>query len=197
MKTKEIVRDQISAFADGELADQHVDATLAALRQAEGRADWEIYHQIGDVLRSEDMAVSLSPGFAASMAARLDAEPTIVAPAVAHARNEERNADAASSSKKRWTLPSIVGAAAVAAVAFITTPQLMVAMKSEPVIGDAVRVVAAPEPAEQAAVVAASVPEGVVLRDPRIDDYLLAHQRFSPSVYSTAQYARSATFSNK
>jgi sigma-E factor negative regulatory protein RseA len=36
--------------------------------------------------------------------------------------------------------------------------------------------------------------DGEVLRDPRIDDYLLAHQRFSPSVYSTAQYARSATF---
>jgi sigma-E factor negative regulatory protein RseA len=34
------------------------------------------------------------------------------------------------------------------------------------------------------------------LRDPGIDDYLLAHQRFSPSVYSTAQYARSATFVN-
>jgi sigma-E factor negative regulatory protein RseA len=33
-----------------------------------------------------------------------------------------------------------------------------------------------------------------MLRDPDIDDYLLAHQRFSPSVYSTAQYARSATF---
>jgi sigma-E factor negative regulatory protein RseA len=44
------------------------------------------------------------------------------------------------------------------------------------------------------AVVSANAPEGVVLRDPRIDEYLLAHQRFSPSVYSTAQYARSATF---
>jgi sigma-E factor negative regulatory protein RseA len=33
-----------------------------------------------------------------------------------------------------------------------------------------------------------------VLRDPRIDEYLLAHQRFSPSMFSTAQYARSATF---
>lgn len=36
--------------------------------------------------------------------------------------------------------------------------------------------------------------EVVMLRDPEIDQYLLAHQRFSPSLYSTAQYARSATF---
>jgi sigma-E factor negative regulatory protein RseA len=36
--------------------------------------------------------------------------------------------------------------------------------------------------------------DGEVLRDPQIDEYLLAHQRFSPSVYSTAQYARSASF---
>ncbi len=39
--------------------------------------------------------------------------------------------------------------------------------------------------------------ELVYLRDPLIDQYLLAHQRFSPSVYSTAQYARSAAFANE
>lgn len=39
--------------------------------------------------------------------------------------------------------------------------------------------------------------EVVYLRDPLIDQYLLAHQRFSPSVYSTAQYARSAAFANE
>ncbi len=39
--------------------------------------------------------------------------------------------------------------------------------------------------------------EMVYLRDPLIDQYLLAHQRFSPSVYSTAQYARSAAFANE
>jgi sigma-E factor negative regulatory protein RseA len=38
--------------------------------------------------------------------------------------------------------------------------------------------------------------EAVVLRDPGLDEYLLAHQRFSPSVYSTAQFARSSTFAN-
>jgi sigma-E factor negative regulatory protein RseA len=38
---------------------------------------------------------------------------------------------------------------------------------------------------------------GQVLRAQGIDEYLMAHQRFSPSVYSSAQYARSATFANE
>jgi sigma-E factor negative regulatory protein RseA len=48
--------------------------------------------------------------------------------------------------------------------------------------------------AGQFATVPSTAAGEVVLRDPRIDDYLLAHQRFSPSMYSTAQFARSATF---
>jgi sigma-E factor negative regulatory protein RseA len=67
----------------------------------------------------------------------------------------------------------------------------MVATKSAPSGSGAPAVASADA---RIAVVSANAPEGVVLRDPRIDEYLLAHQRFSPSVYSTAQYARSATF---
>lgn len=198
MNTKEMTREQISAFADSELACQHVDMALAVLRQSEGRADWEIYHQIGDVLRSDDMALALSPGFAARMAARLEAEPTIVAPVIP-TQSQEQTVAAATVKRttKRWAMPSMVAATAMAALAFITTPQLMVAMKSEPATGELTQVATSAPIPEESAVVAASIPEGVVLRDPRIDDYLLAHQRFSPSVYSTAQYARSATFSNK
>jgi len=201
MNTKEMTREQISALADGELADQYVDMTLTALRQEKGRADWDIYHQIGDVLRSDDMAVSLSPDFAARMAARLDAEPAIIAAPEKIVRdhvNIARQAQgmpktAASSQAKRWALPSAAAAAAMAAVAFVATPQMMVAMKGETTVAPATTLTAV-SGAEQGPVVATSAPEGVVLRDPRIDDYLMAHQRVSPSVYSTAQFARSATF---
>jgi sigma-E factor negative regulatory protein RseA len=195
MNTKDMAREQISALADGELPEQHVNMVLGTLRQIENKADWEIYHQIGDVLRSDDMAVLLSAGFASRMAARLDAEPAIVAPAVADWTAEQ--AAEAMRPAKRWAMPSMVAAAAVAAVAFITTPQLMVAMKSEPAIVEAAKLASVGPAADQAATVATSGSDGVILRDPGIDDYLLAHQRFSPSVYSTAQYARSATFSNK
>ncbi|HZW12760.1 MAG TPA: sigma-E factor negative regulatory protein [Noviherbaspirillum sp.] len=197
MKTKEMAREDISALADGELAGHHVEMAFAALRQKEGRADWDVYHQIGDVLRSDDMAVTLSPGFAERMAARLDAEPAIVAPAMAQPVMPVSKDVSRSHQVKRWAMPGMAAAAAMAAVAFIATPQLMVAMngantEASSLALSAERVI--PSHAEQSAVVAASIPEGVVLRDPRIDEYLLAHQRFSPSVYSTAQYARSATF---
>ena len=73
-------------------------------------------------------------------------------------------------------------AAAVAVAAFLTVPQMMTS--NAPVVTAA----AAPE------TITVASKDGEVLRDPRIDDYLLAHQRFSPSVYSSAQYARAATF---
>lgn len=193
MRTNEISREQISALADGELGDEHIDMAFAKLRHDEVRADWELYHQIGDVLRSDDMAVTLSPGFAARMAARLDAEPAILAPAgqaAGQAVREERR------SLRRWAAPSIAAAAAMATIAFVTTPQLMVALKEAPRIEGASTSIATASPAIEsgAASIVTPASDTVILRDPRIDDYLLAHQRFSPSVYSTAQYARSATF---
>jgi len=189
MTTKETTREQISALADGELQEQQLDMVLGALRQSEQHADWEIYHQIGDVLRSDEMAVTLSPGFAARMAARLEAEPPILTPGCA----DDSLSSFAKHSLKRWAMPSAAAAAAMAAMAFVATPQLMVAMKTEPATKASVAI--ASSSGELASVVMTSASDGgVVLRDPRIDDYLLAHQRFSPSVYSTAQYARTATF---
>lgn len=193
MNTNETTRGQISALADGELAEQQLDAALAALRDGDARADWDLYHRIGDMLRSDDMAADLSPGFSARLAARLDAEPPIVAQAVIAATAEAQAAGA--SGARKWALPSMVAAAAMATVAFITTPQLMVALKGgSPATSEPVRLAAE---SEHSGMMTASAPEGVVLRDPRIDDYLMAHQRLSPTVYSTTQFARSAAFSSE
>jgi sigma-E factor negative regulatory protein RseA len=215
MNTKEMAREQISALADGELAEQHMQTALTALRHQEARADWEIYHQIGDVLRSDDMAVTMSPQFTASLFERLESEPTIIAPPDTPFPQENVLAPNVSRSRasigptppflRRWAVPGMI-AAAVATVAFVATPQLMVAMKSgaplqgsEPAIASAeqiqpLKTSGATLASGQVDAVTATMPDGVVLRDPRIDDYLLAHQRFSPSMYSTAQFARSATF---
>lgn len=195
MRTNEITREQISALIDGELLSQQVDSALAALRQSEARADWEIYHQIGDVLRSDDMAVTLSAGFAARMTARLDTEPAIVAPVATIAVGRTDADPSTKHAAKRWAVPSMVAAAAMTTVAFITTPQLMVALKDES-MAKPTAIGVAPEAIERGVVLVKSASDGEVLRDPRIDDYLLAHQRFSPSVYSTAQYARPATFAS-
>lgn len=214
MNTKNMTQEQISAFSDGE-ADNQLDMVLEALRERDGQATWDVYHHIGDVLRSDEMAFAMRPDFAARMAARLEAEPTVIAPAVRQAlvRRQAITSDEAAVSvhplsSRHLTRFAMAGAAAaVAAIALVTAPQMMVALnggasgpgkplnvatvtKSAP-LNPAI-IVAAPSE-----VVAVNLREGVVLRDPRIDDYLLAHQRFSPSVYSTAQYARSAAFSTE
>jgi sigma-E factor negative regulatory protein RseA len=198
MNTKDITQEQISALADGELSNAYVDMALAALRQADGRDAWDVYHQIGDIMRSDDMALTMSADFSARMAARLDAEPAIIAAPLAVTLQPSEQIAVGGGQPvrvgvigvrrtiKRFALPGMA-AAAVAAAAFIITPQTVV------VSGPA---------AQQLALASASAVSddhvvthaGEVLRDSRMDEYLTAHQRFSPSLYSAAQYARPATF---
>lgn len=208
MNTKERTQEQLSALIDGELCDSQIEIALAALRSSEGRADWEMYHQIGDAMRSDDMAFALSPDFSTRMAARLAAEPAIIAPAasvreVQPAPRIAAAGGAAIGKFKRLAMPGMA-AAAVATAVFVTTPHLLVAKKeTATTAGSAIVMVANPaQRAPEVQAVAAVEPrmvtldqqDGEVLRDPYIDEYLMAHQRFSPSVMSTAQYARSATF---
>lgn len=221
MDTKEISREQISALADGELVDAHVSMALAVLRQPEEQVTWDLYHQIGDVMRSEEMAFSLSDGFAAKMSARLDAEPTIIAPQLMTAAAEQIIVpvavnDATASNVvslvparkrfvRRFVMPGAAAAAAIVAVVLVTGQQQTTTLASAPApVVSAVATATVPSAITTVAATS-SVPQGVasinslaqqgeVARDPRIDDYLLAHQRFSPSMYSSAQYARSAAF---
>jgi sigma-E factor negative regulatory protein RseA len=220
MNTKNLTQEQISAFSDGE-ADSQSETVLAALRQAEGRTDWDLYHQIGDVLRSEEMGFSMSADFQARMTARLELEPTIIAPAVIPTASLDAVSNSipakgkAVSSKKPLNRLALAGIAAAVAAALIGGPQMMVAFKGSATDPAPTMVVAA-SPNEASArlvnsvqkpaasltvasseVVAVGGQDGIVLRDPRIDEYLLAHQRFSPSVFSTAQYARSAAFATE
>lgn len=211
MNSKIKTQEQISAMADGEISVEQLDEALAALRGKDLQDDWKLYHQIGDLLRSEDMNVQLSKDFSARMSARLEAEPTIIAPAAksdapapSSATCTVKETRSPKTSVKRWAVPGMAAAAAMAAVAFVTTPQLMVAFKDAPA-DNSHGITAASNPAvthagkgaAQETVIAASASGEIVVRDPRIDDYLLAHQRYSPSVYSTAQFARSATFATE
>jgi sigma-E factor negative regulatory protein RseA len=221
MDTKNMTQEQVSAFADGELSESQSDAVLANLRAPQGRADWDVYHQIGDVLRSEETSGGLSGGFAARMAARLEAEPTIMSPVieVSQERVRQKNIPLGLSSVRRFAMPGVV-AAAVAAIALLGGPQLMVAMNGAPAKTPSAldssqsMVASASHTVSHASVIAASAPiesapavpsapaqpsssgKDVMLRDEGMDEYLMSHQRFSPSVYSTAQFARSATFAN-
>jgi sigma-E factor negative regulatory protein RseA len=155
------------------------------------------------------MANEFSPDFSARLMARLDAEPTIMAPQakpvpeqlplVAAGGASARNTN---TPFRRFVAPTAV--AAVAVLALIASPQLTTTLKGgvakDQLLTQMVVSKDKPGPLEQVAVQDASfstaTQNGVVLRDPRIDQYLLAHQRFSPAWNSTAQYARSATFAS-
>ncbi len=200
---------------------------FAALRSSKDAQDaWEDYHRIGEVLRSEEMDVSLSAGFSAKMSALLEAEPTIVAPQPAAAQpvapvaqpvvatqaGKAANGDHRASRPGRlvrFLMPSAAAAAAAVAAVFVAMPQQAVVTADAKMAAPVAQVASAPVNVPSAIATVADTngnsqnvnqlsslaQQGEVKRDPRIDDYLFAHQRFSPS-YSSAQYTRSAAFSS-
>jgi sigma-E factor negative regulatory protein RseA len=159
------VNAQVSSFADGEHDATEISALLKLVREPGGRAAWDEYHLIGDVLRSNESAVKLRPDFGAQMTARLADEPTYISPA--------STAIAATVLLTVLVGPRLIG------------PQHLALVAHES---------GATSAGAGIVTVSAAKPGTVVLRDAQIDEYLLAHQRFSPSLYSTALYARSSTF---
>jgi len=95
----------VSAWMDaqGEIRPEDLDSPY-------GRQVWDTYHLIGDVLRSEDLAIKSSSLFYARVSRMIDAEPPIVAP---HRRKL---------SSMRLGLSGLAVAAAVASVAWVALP---------------------------------------------------------------------------
>lgn len=72
-------REELSSFMDGEMESDRIDELVSACCKAgELREDWTVYHCIGDVLRSEDMAIH-SGRLASAISTRLADEPFVVA----------------------------------------------------------------------------------------------------------------------
>lgn len=67
--------ESISAWVDGE-ARIHADD----LDSPYGRQVWDTYHLIGDVMRSNELALTPSERFYARVSTAIDTEPAIVAP---------------------------------------------------------------------------------------------------------------------
>lgn len=93
----------VSSWVDGE-------ETVRAeeLDTPYGRQLWDTYHLIGDVLRSEDLAVQPSDLFYARVSRAIDAEPAIMAPGKLHP-----------ASRWRRSLSGVAVAAAVASMAWL------------------------------------------------------------------------------
>jgi sigma-E factor negative regulatory protein RseA len=161
------MKDTISAFMDGELDDKGASEVIDVLGRDEEAFDtWRSYHLIGDALRDGRL---LSAGFSARVARQLAGEPTVLAPGRLRPQPRTWYALAAS-------------VAAVALVAWLGfAPQETIA----PVARQAP---AASAPLAQAQPSLVPLPSGT-------NDYLLAHQGFSPkvSLQGMAPYVRTVS----
>ncbi len=157
------MKDRLSALMDGELDDKSAAEVIEALgHDQEAVRTWRTYQLISDALRESRL---LSADFTARFSQQLAKEPTVLAP-----RSMQRES-------RKWV--ALSAAASVAAVALVG----WVAFAPPPG--------SAPVPVAQVQTEAAKPPVMVPLPN-SANDYLLAHQAFSPRG-SLAPYIRTVS----
>ena len=192
--------EQLSALADGQLQAEELTAALAFAADDEGRAAWQLYHLVGDVLRSPDLAQAAQPAFMTRLQAELAREPITVRTEVAAPVGvvAPSRADAANASVFRWKM--LAGFASLAAVAAVGWTSLSALQTQPGVMGGAQLAQSADRsPASAPApVVAVADADGqqVMIRDPRLDELLAAHKQFgsTSTLQMPAGFLRNATF---
>jgi sigma-E factor negative regulatory protein RseA len=163
------MKEKISTLMDGELADREAARTIDALKEeGESRDSWRTYHLISDAMRDTRL---LAPGFAARVAARLESEPTVLAPR--RLKDEPRP----------WFAIPAAAAASVAGVGLVGYLAFAPQQPGAPAVAP-VAVVQPEAPKPQRVPLPSGTP-----------DYLLAHQGFSPrvSLQGMAPYARTVS----
>lgn len=181
-------RELISALADGQLAgDAFARGVELAASDDSARDAWHAYHLIGDVLRSGELArCAPADRFLGRLQERLRVEEVVVeAPAPVVVRQAQ---DAANDGVFRWKL--VAGVASIAAVSAIAWTAIGVAPGRAPAPQLAT---AASSPA--GGVVLTGTSRGVMIRDPRLDEFLAAHRQLgAATLVAPAGYLRNATF---
>lgn len=200
-------REQLSALADGQLQGAELADALDYAGQDEAMATWQLYHLVGDVLRSSELAKPVDTDFMSRLRTELAKEPlpvraqepvqvALVVPAAAVAAN---------ASVFRWKMAAgFASLAAVAAIGWSSLSSLQsgpgqvpggaqLAQSSERLVG-ATSMPSAPA----APVVAVADADGqqVMIRDPRLDELLAAHKQFgsTSALQMPAGFLRNATF---
>jgi sigma-E factor negative regulatory protein RseA len=172
------MKAKISALMDGELERHEAPATLAALQNdGDAREAWRTYHLISDALRETR---ALSADFARRVAERLAEEPTVIGPG--------RLAPETGLQRARWLVLS--AAASIAAAALVGWLAFGPQQGAGPAPQLAQR--AAPQLAQTAAPSAPPKEAASVPPPEAANDYLLAHQGYSPrvSLQGMAPYVR-------
>lgn len=203
--------EQLSALADGQLQGEELAQALDAVgAHAELREAWQTYHVVGEVLRTGHYVRGSDPSaFMSRLQQRLAAEstesahsapvfkPTVV-PAIVRG-------EAANEPLFRWKM--VAGLASVAAAAAIgwawvgsgvdapaTGGQL--AVQQVPAGNASVLAVASQPsgPLSQTRVAVGGGAPQIMLRDPRLDELLEAHQQAIGASQMPSGFLRNATF---
>jgi sigma-E factor negative regulatory protein RseA len=208
--------EQVSALADGHLqGEDFARAIDAVCAEDDARVAWRSYHLVGDILRSgAHTPCSDTDAFLTRFQQRLAAEPVAVTPVLAPVTAAkvitlQRRADAANEPVFRWKL--VAGAASLVAVAAISwtlvgngagfsSPGPQIAAQQQPAANSVLAAAAnnSSSPAAQTltptrVVVGGGSPQ-VMLRDPRLDQLLEAHQQAGGASQMPSGFLRNATF---
>lgn len=132
--SRSVTREQISAALDGEWSEPQsmaAERLRAIASDEQARADWLLYAQIGDVLRSADLQLrSDDAAFVARVSAAIAREPVVIAPAAARqirAAGDAHRLAAAAVRRPHWSTriaASMAAIAGVAVMAWIALPTL-------------------------------------------------------------------------
>ena len=189
--------DLMDGRLQGEPLHQAISQACASDSRGDAaRADWHAWHVAGDVLRSADLAACRhGAAFTACVMQRIgqQAQPPIAATALPPARPAAND--------RRWKLAA--GLASFAAAAAIgwnfwslsgsaASPQLAQTAPATQVAAQA----AAPVEAAAPAAYAVGTPQGAMLRDSRLDEFLAAHRQAAgtSALGQTQGFLRNATF---
>lgn len=188
-------REQLSALADGQLQGEEWAEALRFAAQDEGRDAWQVYHLVGDVLRSAELARPGDGGaFLARLQEKIAQEPqpprTMAEPQVPAALAQMPQPQAANASVYRWKM--VAGLASLAAVTAIGWTALDTLRSSTA----GPQLAAAPAAPTQQVAATGAPDQQVMLRDPRLDELLAAHKQFggATALQMPAGFLRNANF---
>ncbi len=156
----------ISAWMDG---DQETDMP-EHLVSDQGRATWELYHLIGDALRTPELAMPATHSLQQKISLALQDEPAIIAAPKPAVTPNMQSGMAAKKTARFWgksVWPGVAMAAAVASVIWVAKPFLLPEFSS---------------PEEQVAEVIAPQPiraTEVAFNAPVVRDYVSTHREMS------------------
>ena len=175
--------DRLSAFMDGEASRTEAKQALQRLKDDECYEKWHTFHLIGDVMRGNS---PLPTDFTPRFRQLIEQEPTLLSP--------------------RFTFRKTADYALAAAASFAAVAMVLALVLADYSHNPDVQIVATsvkpatPQPA--VAVEAPAVIQAVALPDPkptashgRLNEYLIAHQEFSPSTafQGVAPYVRTVS----